>query len=149
MNQAAADFIAERLPKGLIHPGDPERKLPPKPLMLPGLSSTGIPQEMLQHFAHEAGLPGHDAPQLWGEAIVHTIETGFHGGSEIIAKSELAQLRAEAATLEDQPAAGASVNVYCRCNKTEPLLTLTIGRPMVITDGQLLAQRIADVCRCN
>jgi hypothetical protein len=145
MNQAAADFIAQRLPKGLIHPGGDNT--PPKPVMLPGLSSTGIPQEMLQHFAHEAGLPDHDAPKLIGEAIVHAIETQLDGGSEIISKAELAELRARATAL-DEMTTGQTVTIRTRCS-TDTLLELTVGARITTLDCQHLRQRLADICGCD
>ncbi len=99
-----ADHIGE-----LIHPGDGNSG----PIVLPvsTFRTAGIPPEMAEQFAREAGYPTADIPKLVGEAIVHLIET--QGDSEIISRGELAQLRAAAKAnepLKDRP-----VEVHCHC----------------------------------
>jgi hypothetical protein len=97
-NKAAVDLIAARLATGLIHPGDPDTGRPPTPILLPGLSTTGIPPEMAEDFAQIAGLPTNDAPKLLAEAIVALIETELAGGSTIVTDADLAALQQAAAT---------------------------------------------------
>lgn len=137
-NQAAVDLLATRLAAGLLHPGDPERGLPPTPLLLPGLSSTGIPPEMAEHFANQAGLPTNDAPRLLAEAIVHVLETELAGGSTLIADADLAVLRHAAAEAEGDTRV---LSVYCSCDPTKanPLLALlTTHSDSVMVDGKTL-----------
>ena len=124
-NAAAARLIAERLPAGLVHPGDGSTK--PTPIPLPGLASTGIPPEQAKHFARQAGLPAGNAPTLIGEAIVHLLETELDGGSTIIANTELAALRQAAA---DAPSGIRTIALHCQCDRTQsdPLLELRIGK---------------------
>ena len=78
-NQAAVDLLAARLSTGLIHPGNPDAGQQPTPILLPGLSGTGIPEEMAAEFAREAGLPTNTAPRMLAEAIVALIETDLAG----------------------------------------------------------------------
>lgn len=130
MNRAAAALLATRLPAGLVHPGDEHTK--PTPIPLPGLASTGIPPEMAQHFADEAGLPGPHAATLLAEAVIHTLETELDGGSTIIANTELAALRQAAA---DAPDTTRTISVYCLCDRTmsNPLLELAVAKDNRIT----------------
>ncbi|EUA18456.1 putative gp80 [Mycobacterium xenopi 3993] len=99
-NAAVAGLIAQRLPEGLLHPGDPNANQPAKLIPLPGLRSTGIPPEMAKQFAAQAGLPSHDVPKLIGEAIVYLLETE---GFAIIPSTELEQLRTQAADAPTAP----------------------------------------------
>lgn len=137
-NPAAAALIAERLPKGLVHPGDDST--PAKLIPLPGLNFQGLPEGMRKHFANEAGLPDSDAPKLVAEAIVSLLETD--GGFEIVPKSEITQLRDAASTLDAAPP-GATVTVYCPCS-SEPALMIAANRPQA-----RLTRRITDIHRCN
>ena len=141
-NRPVIELLSSRLAKGLIHPGDQKQKL----ITLPGLSSTGIPPEMAKHFAEQAGFPTSDAPQLIAEAIIHLLETDCQ--LELVPKTEMAQLRAEAATLDDINPTAPTVAVHCTCNRKEPLLTLAMGRPMVTVKGKALRQRLDEVCTC-
>lgn len=143
-NTAVATLIAERLPNGLWHPGDPDNGIKPKAIPLPGLSHSGVPNEQAAYFAQQADLPDGNVAKLVAEAIVALLEQDH----EIIPRTELAQLRAEAATIEDTPS-GRSLDVVCKCNRTAPLLSLTVGRrAMVVTSGPMLKQRVDEVCRC-
>lgn len=144
-NVAVVALVAERLPAGLLHPGDPEANQPAKLIPLPGLNNLGISPQQAAQFADEAGLPTNDAPQLIAEAIVHLIETD--GQSEIVPRTELDQLRARAATLDDVNPAAPTVAVHCRCEKW--LFDVTLGRARVIVDGAALRKRIDDVCGCG
>lgn len=145
LNERIATLLAERLPGGLWHPGDPSIDQPPKMIPLPGLASSGIPPEMAEHFAQEAGLPSANVPKLVAEAIVNTIETD--GQTEMIPRAELEQLRSDAATFEASPPAGQMVTVVCTGCRA-PLLELSLGRPKVLTGGAALRRRIDEVCKC-
>jgi hypothetical protein len=144
-NPAAVTLIAARLPNGLVHPGDGDKQ-PAKLIPLPGLSNLGLPQGMAEHFAKEAGMPSSDVPQRIAEAIVHTLETD--GDLELVPRAELEQLRAQAATLDDVNPNAPVVIVRCGCN-TEPILQLSIGRPLMVIDGKALRARLDAVCGCN
>lgn len=143
--QRAAEHIAARLAAGIVHPGNPDTNQPPKLITLPGLSSTGIPPEMAQHFANEAGLPANDAPKLIAEAILHLIDTEL--GLELIPTSELRQLQAQVA--EPDTTTGAAINIHCRCNPAQPLLTVSGRRAAITTDGAALRRRLDQVCTCT
>lgn len=139
------EHLAARLATGLIHPGNPDTQQPAKLIALPGLSSTGIPPEMAQHFANEAGLPANDAPKLVVEAILHLLDTEL--GLELIPASELRQLRAQLA--EPDTSTGAPINIHCRCNPTDALLTVSGRRSVIMADGPALRQRLDKVCTCT
>lgn len=122
MNKAAVDLIASRLPTGLPHPGDPTQNTPPKLLPLPGLKSSGIPPEMAEHFAAQAGFPTADAPKLIAEAILNLLETD--GGFTIIPTEDLNALHTQAA---DAPDGTRIITVHCPTHNTA-LLELTINK---------------------
>ncbi|MDV6979641.1 hypothetical protein [Mycobacterium intracellulare] len=143
--QRAIEHIAARLAAGIVHPGNPDTNQPAKLIALPGLSSTGIPPEMAQHFANEAGLPANDAPRLVAEAILHLLDTEL--GLELIPASELRQLQAQVA--EPDTTTGAAINIHCRCNPSRALLTVSGRRSMITTDGAALRQRLDQVCTCT
>lgn len=120
MNRAAVDLLIQRLPNGLVHPGNPETGEKAQPLPLPGLSSTGIPKEMAQHFAEEAGLPSADATKLLAEAIVHLLESEIYG-------PEREQLQQQAAAAPD----GTRVIAFhaaCDRTKAKPLIEVTVPK---------------------
>lgn len=116
-NRAAVDLLASRLAAGLVHPGDPDNGQQPIALPLPGLSSAGIPPEMAEQFARDAGYPSANIPLLIAEALVHLIETD--GDSEIVRRSELATMRA--ATKAAEPQRNRQIQVHCHCGT--PLFT--------------------------
>ena len=145
-NERITTFLAERLAAGLWHPGDPAKDQKPKLIPLPGLASSGIPPEMAEQFAQEAGLPSANVAQLVAEAIVNVIETD--GETEMVPRAELQQLRAQAATFAANPPAGQMVTVCCHCSPAEPLAELSLGRPQVMTSGAALRKRIDEVCKC-
>lgn len=138
-NQAAVELLASRLAAGLVHPGDPDNGQQPIALPLPGLSSTGIPPEMAEQFAAEAGLPHNDAPRLLAEAIVALLETDLAGGSTLIADTDLAALRAAAA---EPPGGTRVIGVHCQCDNTQsdPLMQITVGNTdrVMVNGGRLL-----------
>jgi hypothetical protein len=141
-NRAAVDLLASRLASGLIHPGDPDGNQPPIALLLPGLSSTGIPGEMAKDFADEAGLPANDTPRLIAEAIVYLLETELAGGSTIIADADLNQLRQSAADVDD----ARIVSVYCHCDTANPLLQLPVTHSdRIVVNGATLIDGLS--CR--
>lgn len=144
MNHRAVALLAERLPNGLVHPGDPNSNQPAKVIPLPGLSNLGMPPGMAEHFAEEAGFTN-DAPKMIAEAIVNALESG---GFAIVAQAELEQQRAGLATPADANPAAPSVAVYCACNRKEPIFSVSVGRAMVVTSGKALRARLDEVCTC-
>lgn len=105
-NEPIVELLARSLADGLTHHGDGK----PFVLPLPTFRTSGIPPEMAQHFAAEAGLPSTDVAKLTAEAIVHTIET--NGDSEIVPKAEINALRAQAAGVEP-PARMQALELHC------------------------------------
>lgn len=108
-NTAIAELIAAKLPD-LTHPGTPGSG---GPILLPTATyrTAGIPPEMAQQFAEDAGYPTADITRLIAEAIVHLIETD--GDSTIVRNSELADMRA--ATAAAEPRRNRHVKVRCHC----------------------------------
>lgn len=101
-NQPIADLIAQRLTRGLPHPGTDNQ--PAATITLPGLSTVGMTEQQATEFVG-------DFTQLIGEAVVCLIETD--GGSQIVPTDELKQLRstaARAAGTEPQ-----TINITCHC----------------------------------
>ena len=135
------DLIAERLPTGLVHPGD--ENTPAKVLALPGFANRGIPPEMAKQFADEAGLPPNDAPKVWAEAIVHLIESD--GGCVIVPRSEWDDVKARSVVPQE---GSPVVAVHCGCNRKDPILTVAAGRAKVTTSGAALKKTLDEVCSC-
>jgi hypothetical protein len=138
-NAAAAALIADRLPRGLIHPGDGDKQ-PPKLIPLPGLSNMGITPEQAEHFARQAGLPANDAPKLIGEAIVCLLETKW----ELVDRDELAQLRAAVATPAEVSPAAPMVHIICRHNRA-PLFQVSANRAQHMIDCDAIKAKIDEV----
>lgn len=115
-NAAIARLIADKLPE-LTHPGDGTG-----PIALPvsTFRTTGMPPEMAEQFARDAGYPATDITLLVAEALVHLIETD--GNAEIIGRAELANMRA--ATAAAEPQRHRQVQVFCHCGT--PLFRLSI-----------------------
>lgn len=109
-NQAIAQLIAEKLPD-LTHPGDGSGAIS---LPVSTFRMAGIPPEMAEQFARDAGYPSANIPLLIAEAIVHLVETD--GNAEIISKAELSQMRAAKAAAE--PQRNRQVEVQCNCGTT-------------------------------
>lgn len=122
--KAAVDLLTAKLPAGLVHPGDPAKGQPAKAIPLPGLSNTGIPPEMAQSFAAEAGLSGTDTARLLAEAIVHTLA---EANLTIVADDDLTTLKAEAAAAPDGMRVIA-VHTECDRARTRPILELTVTK---------------------
>lgn len=112
-NAAIADLIATKLPD-LTHPGNGSGAIA---LPVSTFRTAGIPPEMAEQFAQDAGYPSANIPLLIGEALVHLIETD--GDSEIIRRSELATMRA--ATKAAEPQRNRQIQVHCHCGT--PLFT--------------------------
>jgi hypothetical protein len=147
MNLAAVALIVKCLTEGVMHPGDQSKDQPAKLLIpLPGFRASGLTPEQAAHFANEAGLPDNDAAKLYAEALVNAIETV--GGLTLVAHTELEQLRTEAATLEDVNPSAPTVAVHCTCNRRTPIISISVGRAMVITNGTALRERLDQVCSC-
>jgi hypothetical protein len=142
MNQRAVDLIAERLPNGLTHPGDPNSNQPAMVLPMPGLSSLGMAAEQAAEFASEAGLPSNDAPRLLAEALVHLLETD--GGFELVDRARLEELEAAAKTPDEAAPAAPTVSVLC-AHFRKPLAQLTAGRAQVLVDCDDLKRRIDEI----
>ena len=106
-NAAIAELIAKNLPD-LTHPGDGNGAIS---LPVATFRPAGIPPEMAEQFAREAGYPTADITRLVAEALVHLIET--EGNSEIVSKTELADMRA--ATAQAEPQRHRQVQVHCHC----------------------------------
>lgn len=85
MNTAIAELIADKLTRGLPHPGNKEAGEEPVTILLPLFKMSSMPAEMYQQV--EATV------KMMSEAIVHVIET--EGESEIIKHAELKALRDE------------------------------------------------------
>jgi hypothetical protein len=144
-NPRAVALLAERLPHGLTHPGDPNSNQPAKVIPLPGLSDLGMPPGMAEFFAREAGLPANDAPKVIAEAIVHTLKINR---LKIVSEDYLEQLIADAATLEDIDPSAPIVGVFCKCNREKPIVGITIGRARAIISGKALRAMLDEVCSC-
>lgn len=87
-----AELISKGLAGGLLHPGYPETQQQPVTIRLPLFRTAGMPPEVYQQVENTV--------QMIGEAIVHLIETD--GGSVIIDREELENLRKELAQLKEQ-----------------------------------------------
>ena len=131
-------LIAERLPHGIPHPGNPEANQKPFTVVLPGMRSTGIPNEQAELYAAAAGLPHTNTPKLLAEALVNLLQTD--GDMTIIANSELAELRQAAA---DAPDGTRIIKVK---DRGQVLFELTIGKTDETTiDRRLLARALGQV----
>lgn len=126
-----AGLIAKGLREGLTRPGQPNAAK----ILLPQFRTAGMPKEMAE-LADETA-------NLLGEAIASLIET--EGGVEMIAKEDIAQLREEARSVE-QDSARRVVPIHCRCDKarSQPLAILTVtDSPTIVVDGKQLIGNLA------
>lgn len=145
--QRVTDTIAARLATGIVHPGNPTTGQPSTLIELPGLNTRGIPPEMAQHFANQAGLPTNDSPRLIAEAITHLITQELH--IDLIDHTELQQLRAQTTQPDPESPQGPQVAIHCHCNPRQPLLIVTASRAMTTTNGPALRQRLDTICTCQ
>lgn len=124
-------MIAKGLREGLTRPGQPNAAR----ILLPQFRTVGMPKEMAE-LADETAT-------LLGEAIAGLIET--EGEVEMIAKDDIAQLREEARSIE-QDSGRRVVPIHCRCDRTRsrPLAILTVGvSPTIVVDGKQLIGNLA------
>lgn len=131
-NERIAELIGKALQDGIVHPGYPERDVPPRPIALPFGHTAGRPKEM------QDLLDG--TVKLLGEAIVHLIETD--GDSDIIGREEAAQMRQ---AISDAPPPIATP-VHCRCDRkfTDPLAMLSISdTSRIVIDGPTLLRGLS------
>jgi hypothetical protein len=145
-NARAAALIAERLPTGLLYPGNPALNQPAKLIPLPGLRNLGISPDQATQFANEAGLPSNDAPKLIAEALIHTLETD--GGIELVDKSEIADLRAQLAAPQQVNPAAPMVDVCCRdCGAR--MFQIPVNRSLQRISSRALREHIEKTCSCG
>lgn len=129
--QRVAELIADRLRKGLIHPGDPDREIPPTPLKLPFGPAPGRPPEMEKLLDRTV--------TLLSEAIIHTIIVD--GDCEITPRAEAKSLRIAAG---DKAGAPNMVPIHCHCDRVNPLAVLTVTDPdNIVVDGRTLLSQLA------
>lgn len=76
-----AELIADRLAKGLFHPGDPETEQAPMTIRLPMFRTVAAPPEVTRQVDLTV--------KLIAEAIVHLIETD--GQSDIVPRAQIEQ----------------------------------------------------------
>ncbi|AXN50956.1 hypothetical protein DSM43518_02038 [Mycobacterium marinum] len=107
-NQPFIDIVTKGLAGGLIHPGDDKTKAFPLPL--PTFRTAGMPKEMAQHFAEEAGLPHPDIAKLTAEALDNLLE---QQGKSVVDTAELTRLRKLDADWE--PRRKRTVALTCNC----------------------------------
>lgn len=131
-NQPVVDLIRDNLPH-LVHPGGDKG---PIPLALPMFRNTAIPAEVAKQMATEAGLPSLDVTTLTAEAIAHLLDE--HGYDLTITKTEVAQLRADAAAgvqRHRQP------HVHCTCGT--PLFEVNIDADKPTINGPALIRELS------
>lgn len=122
-----AGLIAKGLREGLTTPGKPNAAK----ILLPQFRTAGMPKEMAE-LADETAT-------LLGEAIAGLIES--EGGVEMIAKEDIAKLREEALSIEQDDSARRVIPIHCRCDKdrSRPLAVITVtGSPAIVIDGKQL-----------
>ena len=131
-----AGLIAKGLREGLETPGQPNAAKNAAKILLPQFRTAGMPKEMAE-LADETAT-------LLGEAIAGFIEA--EGGVEMIAKEEIAQLREDARSAQQDDSATRVIPIYCRCDKTrsQPLALITVtGSPAIVIDGKQLIGNLA------
>ena len=127
-----ASLIAKGLREGLVTPGQPNGAK----ILLPQFRTAGMPKEMAD-LADETAT-------LLGEAIAGLIEA--EGGVEMVAKEEIAQLREDARSIEQDDSARRVIPIHCRCDKarSHPLAVITVsGSPAIVIDGKQLIGNLA------
>lgn len=131
-NAELARLISEGMRDGMIHPGDPSRDVPARPIAFPVFRSQGQPKEV-------ADLIDATVKQL-GEAVVHLIET--RGETALVPISEYENLKG----LSDEPPGQRTVVVHCHCDakRADPLIVLSVdNRDHVTVPGQQLIANLS------
>lgn len=132
-NRRIIDLIAKGLREGFVHPGDPERDVPPTPVVLPFKAAPGQPKEMTDL------LDG--TVKLLSECIVSTIVN--EGQTDLVPRAEAAAMRR---AVGDGPDGPELVPVHCRCDtkRQNPLMILTVTDPeRIVVDGGSLLRGLA------
>lgn len=119
-DQAVIDLIAKHLAEGFVHPGDPKRDLPPRPIVLPFQRRPHMPKEM--------GDLMDETVKLLAECIVSTITS--EGGMDLVPRKDHRAMKRAVGRGDPNPIA---TPVFCQCNAHEPLTYLTILDPEAIT----------------
>lgn len=132
-NVRIAGLIAKKLREGIVHPGDPERDMPPRPIMLPFTHAPGRPQEMNDLLD--------ETVKVLSEAIVHIIEVD--GNVEMVDHTEARAMRK---ALGQGPEGPQAVPLHCHCDsqRVDPLAILTVDDPdVVLVDGAALIRGLS------
>lgn len=132
INEAVAQLIAENLPH-LVHPGGDKG---PIPLALPMFRNSAIPADAAKQMAAEAGLPSLDVTTLTAEAIAHLLDE--HGYDLTITKTEVAQLRTDAAAGIQRHR---TPQIHCTCGT--PLFNVDIDADNPTINGPALIRELA------
>lgn len=128
-NPMIESMLANRLREGFTHPGDPDKDIPPTPILLPFKRSPGMPEEM--------GELMDGTVKLLTECIVAEIESV----AEIVPRNEARAMRR---ALGDSPDGPALVPISCRCSPGEPLAILTVTDPdHIVVDGRIFLRGLA------
>lgn len=128
-NPEIEQMIAEALRNGIMHPGDPDNNIEPRPIVLPFKARPGMPKEMTDLLG--------ETTKLLSEAIVHLIET--EGNAELVDRTELRELRFAGS----DGSLDRTIPVYCRCNQKVPLVVLTVRDPQhIVIDGAALLRQL-------
>jgi len=104
--------LAERLAPHLatlVHPGD--ESTPPFPLSLPTFQTVTLPEGLAAEDAAEMGLPTPELNKHFLEAVIYLIERV--GNVELVDKTQMADLRAAAASQESER--NKQIELFCRC----------------------------------
>ena len=129
-DQEIIDLITTKFQTGFMHPGDPDRDIPPTPIVLPFKPSPGMPKEMGDLLSKTA--------KLLAECIVSTIKT--EGNSEIVPKAEAAVMRR---AIGEGPTGPSLLPVFCHCNAKDPLMVLSQHDPdRVQIDGRTMLRNL-------
>jgi len=97
-NEHVIRALAEGFRNGLPHPGNRDKHQSPQIIHMPGMNFHGLPKEVLDRMAAEAGLPTTDLPTLIAEAVVNLIETVTH--HKLVAEVDYDLLNAKAAEVD-------------------------------------------------
>lgn len=113
-NPELVQVISKGFKEGLPHPGDRENHQTNFIIRIPGMNPQGLPRQVLDYMAKDAGMPSSDMSMLAAEAVINLIET--EGDSEIIKKSQLEEWREYA-----EQHANCSLNSGANADVEEPV----------------------------